>query len=283
MISRRTLVGSALMLPTLAYAADPAAPVMALTALEQKTGARIGVAALDTGSGKGVFWRESERFVMCSTFKLSLAASLLAKVDKGAERLDRLVKYDKPVLGVSPETTKNWPHGMTIAQLCRAAIIYSDNTAANVLLRESGGPAALTRFWRSIGDASTRLDANEPALNDPDPVKNTTTPTAMMANLKVLTLGNTLSPASRTRLLGWMNANTTGADTLKAGLPRDWAIGDKTGRNPDAGFINDIAIVTPPPSSDGKARKPIFMVCYTAKADAKVVAAVGKILSDAFA
>jgi beta-lactamase class A len=270
-------------LPAAAHAADPAAPALALQALEQKTGAHIGVAALDTGNGHGVFWRESERFVMCSTFKLSLAARLLSRADAGAEKLDRLVHYDKPVLGVSPETTRNWPHGMTIAQLCRAAVIYSDNTAANVLLAQSGGPEALTQFWRGLGDVTTRLDDNEPRLNLPDPEKNTTTPTAMMANLKQMLLGNALSAASRTRLLSWMHENTTGAEMLKAGLPPSWLIGDKTGRNPDAGFTNDIAIVTPPSSSDGKARKPIFMVCYTARTEPKTVAAVGKILADAFA
>ena len=275
------------MLPAIARAADPAAPVLALKALEQKTGARIGVAALDTGNGHGVFWRESERFVMCSTFKLSLAASLLAKVDKGAEKLDRLVHYDKPVLGVSPETTKNWPHGMTITQLCRAAVIYSDNTAANVLLAQSGGPAALTQFWRSLGDVTSRLDDIEPKLNLPDGERNTTTPTAMMANLKQMLLGDALSAISRTRLLGWMHENTTGGHMLRAGLPVGWQVGDKTGHwlgtDPNGWAVNDFAIITPP------GRKDILTVVLTrggAPDDdirVRTVADVGRILADAFA
>ncbi len=139
-ISRRAaLCGAALLIAPAARAADGA-----IAELERKTGSRIGLAALDTGSGKTLFHREAERFVMCSTFKLSLAAAILSRAGKGAEKLDRLVMYDKPVLGVSPATARNWPNGMTVAALCEAAIIYSDNTAANVLLQALGGPGQVT-------------------------------------------------------------------------------------------------------------------------------------------
>ncbi|MDB5733939.1 MAG: Beta-lactamase [Alphaproteobacteria bacterium] len=265
-----------LLLPHAARAADGTA-ARAIQALERKTGAQIGLAALDSGSGKTLFHRPAERFVMCSTFKLSLAAATLARADKSSEQLDRLVMYDKPVLGVSPATTRNWPHGMTIAALCEAAIIYSDNTAANVLLAQLGGPDAVTAFWRGIGDKTSRLDDNEPKLNIPDGVRNTTTPIAMMGNLKNLLLGESLSASSRARLLGWMHANTTGGTMLKAGLPPGWAIGDKTGRNPDPGLTNDIAIITPP------ARKPILAAVHTRHADDAVIAGVGRILADEFA
>ena len=270
-------------LPGIAHAATGAP---ALVALEQKTGTRIGVAALDTGNSRILSWREGESFVMCSTFKLSLAAAVLARVDRGTETLDRLVQYDKPTLGVSPETLKNWPHGMTIAQLCRAAMIYSDNTAANVLLAAIGGPQSVTEFWRSLGDMTSRLDDIEPKLNLPSRFANSATPTAMLADLKQMLLGNALAPASRARLLGWMHDNTTGGAMLRAGLPRAWQVGDKTGRwngDTNACATNDLAIITPP------GRKPILAVCYTQRgpedpdARAAVVAVVGKILADMFA
>jgi beta-lactamase class A len=272
-ISRRAaLGGAALLIAQAARAADGA-----IAELERKTGTRIGLAALDTGTGKTLFHRQTERFVMCSTFKLSLAAAILARADKGEEKLDRLVMYDKPVLGVSPATTRNWPNGMTVAALCEAAIIYSDNTAANVLLAQLGGPDAVTALWRRIGDKTSRLDDNEPKLNVPDGARNTTTPIAMMTNLKHLLLGAALSPQSRAQLLGWMHTNTTGVAMLKAGLPAGWTIGDKTGRNPGPGLTNDIAIITPP------GRKPILAAVYTRHADDAAIAGVGRILADAFA
>jgi beta-lactamase class A len=273
MIVRRAFLGAAaLMLPGAAIAAeDP------IGALEKSTGARIGVAAWDTGSGKMITHRADERFIPCSSFKLSLAALVLQRADTGKANLDRVIHYLPPTLGVSPATTRNQATGMKVVDLCEAAVIYSDNTAANLLLEAVGGPAGVTEFWRSLGDRTSRLDDNEPALNDPDPVRNTATPAAMLGNLKAMLLGNALSAQSRTRLLGWMHANTTGATTLKAGLPPDWIVGDKTGRNPIVGFIADLAIITPPN------RKPILAVVYTAKADDPVVASVGKIIADRFA
>jgi beta-lactamase class A len=282
---RLVLAGSAVLLPQAAFAADLAAPIRAL---EKSSGARIGLAALDTGNGRSLFNRADQRFLMCSSFKLSLAAAMLARADSGRERLERLVKYDKPVLGVSPATTRNWRSGMTVAQLCEAICIYSDNTAANVLLAEIGGPQALTAFWRSLGDVTTRLDRIESALNVPDGDKDTTTPAAMLGNLKTLLLGDALSPSSRGQLLAWMHANTTGMQMLRAGLPSDWRVGDKTGHwmsstNLDAAAVNDLAIITPP------GRKPILAVALTrggSPDDDKrvaVLADIGRILAAAFA
>ena len=274
-ISRRAVVASsALLLPQVAHADD--AP---FRGLEKSSGARIGVAALDTGSGRRIAWRAQERFVMCSTFKLSLAAATLHKADKGAEKLDRLVRYDKSVpIGVSPATRKNVDRGMTVGELCEAAIIYSDNGAANLLLAALGGPAALTAWWRTIGDSLTRLDNNEPKLNVPDGRRNTTTPAAMLADLKTLLLGAALTPASRAQLLAWLRENTTGANRLKAGLPPGWQIGDKTGTGPDPfGLVNDIGIIFP------SGRKPILAVVYTEHGNEAAVAAAGRIIASAFA
>lgn len=273
MICRREVLGAAaLLLPGAVMAAEDR-----IAALERSTGARIGAAAWDSGSGKTIMYRQDERFIPCSSFKLSLAALVLSRADRGREKLDRVIHYPPPTLGVSPATTRNQASGMTVLDLCEAAVIYSDNTAANLLLDAVGGPAGVTAFWRSMGDSVSRLDDNEPRLNDPDPVRNTATPAAMLGNLKTLLLGEALSAPSRTRLLGWMHANTTGATTLKAGLPPDWKVGDKTGRNPAHGFVADLAIITPPN------RKPILAVVYAAKATDAVVASVGKIIADRFA
>ena len=273
-ISRRSVLTGALLLPGAASAAEEP-----FAALEKQSGARIGVAALDTGSGRRIAWRAEERFVMCSTFKMSLAAAILAKADKGAEQLNRLVHYGADVpIGVSPVTRKNIARGMTVEELCAAAVIFSDNGAANTLLAALGGPEALTAYWRGLGDRRTRLDDIELKLNIPDGERNTTTPSAMLGNLKTLLLGDALLPASRARLLGWMRTTTTGARRLRAGLPAAWQWGDKTGTSGEPyGLVNDIGIAVPP------GRSPILMVAYTERGSEKLLADAGAILAKAFA
>jgi len=273
-MTRRMALAGALAFPVTARAAEEP-----FAALEKLSGARIGVAALDTGSGKRIAWRANERFVTCSTFKLSLAAAILAKAEKGEVRLDRLVPYgaDMPI-GVSPVTRKNLARGMTIVELCEAAVVYSDNGAANLLLAVLGGPEGMTAYWRSIGDSVSRLDDIELKLNTPDGERNTTTPAAMLGNLKTLLLEETLSETSRARLLAWTRTSTTGVNRLRAGLPAAWQWADKTGTNlPRYGGVNDIGIAVPP------GRKPILMTAYTEHADEKTVAAIGRILADALA
>ncbi len=245
----------------------------------EASGTRIGVAALDTRSGKRVLWRADERFVMCSTFKLSLAGATLAKADRGKETLGRPIRIgrDAPI-GVSSVTSKHVGQDMTVAELSEAAVVFSDNGAANTLLKALGGPAGLTAYWRSIGDPVTRLDDFELKLNIPDGERNTTTPAAMLGNLKKWLLDDALSVASRDRLLKWMRTSTTGANRLHAGLPANWQWGDKTGTSAEQyGLVNDIGIAVPP------GRKPILMVAYTQKSNEKTLAAIGGILAKAFA
>jgi len=272
--SRRFVIAGALAFPFTARAAEEP-----FAALEKESGARIGVAALDTGSGKRIAWRAHERFVMCSTFKLSLAAATLTKIDKGGEQLDRLVHYGADVpIGLSPATSKNTAHGMTVAELCEAAVLFSDNGAANLLLTALGGPQALTAYWRTLGDTLTRLDDFELKLNIPDGIRNTTTSSAMLGNLNSLLLGKALSPDSRTRLLGWMRASTTGVNRLRAGLPAVWQWADKTGTSAERyGLVNDIGMATPPGHS------PILIAAYTERGSEKVLAEAGAILAKAFA
>lgn len=232
---------------------------VAMQALETRSGTRIGVAALDTGTQRGLAWRAGERFAMCSTFKLLLAAQVLSRIERGEEHGDRLIRYDDTaLLGWAPLTRAQQHSGMRIDALCAAAITHSDNTAANLLLDASGGPAALTAWLRRLGDDATRLDRIEPTLNTaiPGDPRDTTTPLAMLLTMQRLLLCTVLQPASREQLIGWMLSCTTGADRLRAGLPSQWRVGDKTGSG-EHGAVNDVAIVWPP------GRAPWLIAAYT--------------------
>ena len=230
-----------------------------LAALERQRGGRLGVAVLDTGNGKRLAHRAGERFLMCSTFKWLAAAAVLARVDRGVERLDRRIAFGKDVvLSYAPVTSLHTGgQGMTVAELCQAAITVSDNTAANLLLSSLGGPSAVTAFARSLGDQTTRLDRTEPELNvgAPGDVRDTTTPEAMLGDLQKVLLGDVLAKDSRGQLEAWLRATTTGNDTLRAGMPASWVVGDKTGSG-SHGERNDVAIVWPPQ------RKPLLIAAY---------------------
>lgn len=245
--------------------------------LERQSGGRLGVAVLEADTGARAAYRGGERFAMCSTFKLAASAYVLARVDRGAERLDRRIAYTAAdLLEYAPVTKAHVNEGgMTLADLCRAAITVSDNTAANLILGTYGGPAGLTSYLRSIGDGVTRLDRAEPALNEAkggDP-RDTTTPLAMVATMETLLVGSALKPASRDQLNAWLAATTTGDARLRAGIPKDWRIGDKTGTG-GFGSTNDIAIVTPP------GRNPILVAVYltgTSKPQAEREAAIKEV------
>jgi beta-lactamase class A len=261
---RAVLAGIASLLPLTAQG-----QVSALAALEQP-GVRLGVAALDTGSGRMLLHRADERFMMCSTFKLTLAAAILRQVERGEERLNRVIHYTQAdLLAVSPVTMANVAKGLSVEALCAAVIHVSDNTAANLLLERLGGPSQITAFFRAIGDSTSRLDRNELSLNTKEGEKDTTTPRAMLMNLRALLLGDVLDVDSRKKLTGWMKEVTTGLSLLRAGLPPEWQIGDKTGRNV-AGAINDIAIAWPP------GRAPVLICAYTEGANDRAVADIGR-------
>ena len=241
-----------------AAVAVPAAPGR-LTELEQHTGGRLGVYALDTGSGARIAHRAGERFPMCSTFKTLLVAAVLGRVDHGKEHLQRGIAYgESDLLHYAPVTRKNVRRGrLSVGELCSATLEWSDNTAANLLLASIGGPSAVTAFARLIGDTQTRLDRTEPALNTalPGDPRDTTTPRAMTENWRALLLGTALSPHSRSVLLAGLLACKTGTARLRAGIPVAWREGDKTGTG-DNGTSNDLAILLPPK------RAPILVAAY---------------------
>ncbi|MEU0007921.1 class A beta-lactamase [Streptomyces sp. NPDC006314] len=214
-----------------------------LSELEQRYGARLGVYARNARTGRTVSHRAGERFPMCSTFKAFAAAAVL-RDHGGCAPLDRMVHYPPhDILPNSPRTEENLRTGMTVADLCAAAIQYSDNAAGNLLLRQLGGPEGLTRFFRSLGDEVSRLDRWEPELNTavPGDLRDTTTPKAIGGSLERVTLGRALDGTDRERLVTWLKGNTTSAARFRAGLPREWVVADKTGTGAYA-TANDIGV-----------------------------------------
>lgn len=229
-----------------------------LDRIERESRGRLGVAVLDTGTGLEAGLREAERFPMCSTFKCLVASAVLKRIDGGELRLDQRIQFEaKDLVTYSPVTKEHAGSGMTLAGLCEAALTQSDNTAANLLLRQIGGPAGLTTFARSLGDEVSRLDRWETELNEalPDDPRDTTSPAAMLQNLGRLLLGDVLSAGARQQLTDWMLANKTGDARLRAGVPRDWRVADKTGSG-DRGTANDIGALWP------AGRKPVLVTVY---------------------
>ena len=225
----------------------------AVAALEQQHGGRLGVALLDTASGALSGHRLDERFALCSTFKLLLAAEVLRQADLGRLRLNDWQAFGRtPWVPHAPVTQAHKKHGgMRLGELAEATQKTSDNMAANLLVRRLGGPAALTQALREQGDSVTRIDRFEPEMNrvPPGEVRDTTSPAAMARSAAHWVLGPVLQPASKERLQRWMKDTETGLDRLRAGLPEGWVVGDKTGTGlhpsmPDQ--INDVAVIWPP-------------------------------------
>ncbi len=254
-IGRRALLAGAggltFAAPLSGMALWPPSPIDdALTALERSRGGRLGVSIQYPGGGALGSLRGDERFTMCSTFKLPLAAHVLSLIDTGKLQGDAIIRYGKADLqSYGPVANAHVATGMTVLALAEAAQTVSDNTAANLLLRETGGPVALTAWLRSIGDFHTRLDRYEPELNTShgDDLRDTTTPAAMAQTVAMILSDKVLKPASRARLAGWMVDTKTGLKRLRAGLPPEWKAGDKTGtsgRSPDyATKYNDLAAI----------------------------------------
>lgn len=260
-----TWFGAGLLVGTLPTRTDAATPA-AIGALERKFarleaqgGGRLGVAVLDTGTGQQAGHRAAERFPMCSTFKALASAAVLARVDAGQENLGRRIRYGaSDMLRYAPVTKLHaGKGGMTVGELCAASVVWSDNTAANLLLASLGGPAAITAYARTLGDPVTRLDRNEGGLNEATPgdLRDTTTPEAMASNLRALVTGNALSPQSRDQLTTWLVECQTGGEKLRAGVPATWRVGDKTGAG-GHGTTNDVAVMWPP------GRAPVIVCAY---------------------
>lgn len=271
--TRRSAIGAtaAMSLPATLFgkpaaaqaAADPMTKV--IRDVEARLQSRLGVSIRDIESGRTWSHRAEERFPMCSTFKALAAAAVLARVDRGEDRLDRQVVFPaNDVVTYSPVTKEHVGEpGMTIGEICAAAVATSDNTAGNLMLKSIGGPDGLTRFLRGIGDTVSRLDRWETELNEgtPGDPRDTTSPAALNATMEKLVLGSTLSARSRDQLATWLVGNKVGDTKVRAGLPKDWKVGDKTGGG-GFGTNNDTGIIWPP------RRKPIVFTILTTETKA---------------
>jgi beta-lactamase class A len=281
---RRSLLLAALAAPVAGCAL--AAPrdadfIREIAKIETASGGRLGVAAFDTGRQLQLAYRGDERFPMASTFKVLAAASILAREPGVLATRIRYTPAD--LVPYAPVTELHLADGMTNAELCAAAVQVSDNTAANLLMRQVGGPAGVTAFARSLGDDTFRLDRWEPDLNSaiPGDPRDTTTPLAMMRTLRKLALGDALAPPARKLLVDWMLTSTTGAEKIRAGVPHDWKVADKTGSG-DHGTTNTVAVMWPP----AKERAPIVIAVYftqSPKLRNDVVAAAARAVAVALA
>lgn len=286
-------LGAVCLLSVKAWAGDAgkAADHPGLAALEKRAGGRLGVAMLNTETGAIAGHRLSERFGMCSTFKLPLAAAILRKVDEGSLRLDQWVPYSQAdMVSHAPVTGQHLAKGgMTVAAMARATQTTSDNPAANLLMRLLGGPSGFTAMLRTAGDAETRVDRLEPDMNlvPLGELRDTTTPLAMAQTMALMLTQGWLSPASTKLLIEWMEATETGSKRLRAGFPAGWRSGDKTGTAMADGMVdkyNDTAIAWAP----GKA--PLIVTAYYDAAmsfgkgirdeDQAVLAQVGRIAAN---
>jgi beta-lactamase class A len=255
---RRNLVLALASLP-LAANANPMSGKADFAALERDLRGELGVVAIDSATRRTVGHRQEQRFPMCSTFKVVLAAAILARADTMHDLIDRRLLLPKDrFVDYSPITGKHVDREMSIAELCAAALQYSDNTAGNTLLRELGGPAELTRYARALGDERFRLDRWETELNTATPgdERDTTTPLAMARMLEKLLLLDGLPPAQQIRLRDWMLGNTTGTKRIRAAVPTGWRVADKTGTG-GYGSANDVAVIYPDD------RAPIVLAIYT--------------------
>lgn len=252
-----------------------------LQELEQQYDVRLGVYARNLGTGEAMVHRQHERFAMCSLFKTLAAAAVLRDLDRRGEVLDHRIHYPPAdIIENSRITGEHVDVGMTVRELCDAAIRFSDNAAGNLLLRLIGGPAGITRFAASLGDRYTRLDRWEPDLNAsiPDDPQDTTTPAAIATTYSRLLLGDALAERDRVLLKDWMLANQTSFTRFRAGLPEGWTLADKTGGGA-YGSLNDAGIAWNPSGV------PVVIVALsvksspTATADNRLMADVARLVS----
>ncbi|MBK1784307.1 class A beta-lactamase [Prauserella cavernicola] len=232
-----------------------------LAELERDFGARLGVFAVATGTGATIEHRAEERFAFCSTFKALAAAAVLRR--NPLSHLQTRVRYTEADLLASSFVTEQYvATGMTIRQLCDAAVRYSDGTAGNLLLRDLGGPAELTAFARELGDRTTRMDRIEPEITQATPgdPRDTTSPAGLATSVRAIVLGDALPGQQREFLRDLLRRNTTGDDRIRAGVPRDWVVADKTGTG-SYGTANDVAVLWLPDS------EPVVLALMSSKPD----------------
>lgn len=279
--------GAAFVLPSLLApvraAAVPEGLAKALATAETTLKARVGMAVLDAKGTPLWLHHADDLFPLNSTFKAFAAAAVLARIDAGSDKPDRVVRFAKgDLVTYSPVTETRLETGMTLSEICAAALAMSDNTAGNLMLDAIDGPAGLTAFLRKSGDTVSRLDRRETDLNEATPgdPRDTTTPAAAAATLHRLLFGSVLSDKSRKQLLAWMEGNKVGGPLFRSALPEGWRIADRTGAG-GHGSRSIIAALMPP------GRDPVVAGLYLTGTEATMdernaaVAAVGAALVSA--
>lgn len=260
--------------------AQDAPPREAFAALEQTHGARLGVYAIDTGTGRTVAYRAGERFAYASTIKALAAGAVLDRLSD--EGLDRRVFWDREdLVDYSPVTSQHVRSGLTVREVIEAAITVSDNTAGNVLFELAGGTRGLETDLRAIGDRVTSVDRTEPDLNTavPGDRRDTTSPRALADSVRAYVLGTALDRADRAVLDGALRRTSTGDALIRSEVPSGWKVGDKTG-SASYGTRNDVAVIRPP------GRAPIVLAVLTthdtadATTDDALVAAAAEVVID---
>lgn len=256
----KAIVAAALVLALSACATTPPEPtgdgvifVNAIRDIEKRSGGRLGVAVTDAGGALQFAYKGHERFAMCSTFKLLLAGQVFERASRGVSLRTPLAFTKADLVPYSPGTEKlvgaDGKGEQRIGFAARDAVVLSDNTAANLILKQMGGPAVFTAGLRRAGDMVTRLDRIEPELNEnaSGDERDTTSPIAMATSAAAYVHGDRLHADYRKQLRGWMVESQTGLKRIRAGLPPGWVAGDKTGSCGTA--YNDVAFAEAP---DGK-------------------------------
>lgn len=254
----------------------------AIRAAEARLDARVGAAILDTGSGRSWDHRPDERFPMASTSKVLACAALLKSGPKLMERQATILESE--LQSYSPITKTLVGQQVSASDLCAITMRTSDNTAVNKVLEILGGPEAVTSFVRNMGDRVTRLDRNEPSLNEgrPGDPRDTTTPRAMADTLRELVLGSALDAQARDQLTEWLRNNEVGGPLLRAGIPADWGIADRTGAG-GFGTRGVVAIMWPP------GHAPVVAAIYVTETEAPMeernaaISDIGKAIASEFA
>ncbi|HRG63198.1 MAG TPA: class A beta-lactamase [Burkholderiales bacterium] len=254
--------------------------------LESSVNGRLGIMAINTANNQQLEYRGNELFPFCSTGKVMVVGAILKASESNPQLMLRQLHYSKQDTessGYAPISGQHIKDGMSVSALSQAAIAYSDNGAMNQLLQLLGGPQAVTSYARSMGDDKFNFVRTEPQLNTaiPGDERDTTTPVAMALSLQKLSLGTALDKKQQAQLQEWLKANTTGDKRIRAGVPKGWIVGDKTGTG-SYGTTNDVAVIWPPQA------KPIVLVVYftqnkkDAKPNDQVIAQATKIVIDEF-
>ncbi len=269
--------------PAEAAGFDPAPVAAAVEDAQARLSARVGVAIIDTQTGRTWSNRGDERFPLNSTFKAFLCAALLDAAEKGtADPKRKVVVQESDIVSYSPVMEKHvGGKGFSVAELCEVTVTISDNAAANLVMAELGGPEGVTAYLRRIGDDKTRIDRWEPESNTgiPGDERDTTTPRAAAETLRKLVLGDALAPQARAMLTSWLEGNKVGNATLRAGIPKGWRIADKTGAGAN-GSRNNIAVIWP------EGRDPVVVAIYITQTTAafqtrnKAIADIGTALAE---